>query len=183
MGAVTEPPPHLSLPERALLRAVVAHAGQRRKESAAPYVVHPTDVMKRVAHFGIRDDELLAAAALHDVVEDTEVTLDELRGEFGPRVAELVDRLSHDPERDGSKQRYLETIAAGPVDVLVVKLADRASNVDDYLMASPHYAPVYAAKATVIYRAILDRAAELESRLGPHIAGALAREARRLSAL
>ena len=82
-----------SLLDRAILFAVQAHAGTQRRGTAVPYVVHPVEAVVSVATM-TDDQEVLAAAALHDVVEDTDVTLDELRAQFGERVACLVDTES-----------------------------------------------------------------------------------------
>ena len=82
-----------SLLDRAIRFAVEAHSGVERRGKGFPYIVHPMEAMAIVATM-TPDQEVLAAAALHDVVEDTEVTLDEIRSRFGDRVAQLVDTES-----------------------------------------------------------------------------------------
>ena len=82
-----------SLLDRAIRFAVAAHAGVERRGKGFPYIVHPMEAMA-IAATMTADQEILAAAALHDVVEDTEVTLDDLRAQFGDRVARLVDTES-----------------------------------------------------------------------------------------
>ncbi len=77
------------LVDRAILFAVKAHSGTERRGKGFPYVIHPMEAMAIVATI-TPDPELLAAAALHDTVEDTDITLDVLRAEFGERVAKLV---------------------------------------------------------------------------------------------
>lgn len=79
-----------SLLDRAIIYAVHAHQGVERSGKGFPYIVHPLEAVSIVATM-TNDQELLAAAVLHDVVEDTPVTVDELRKEFGERVARLVD--------------------------------------------------------------------------------------------
>ena len=79
--------------DRAIFFAVHAHAGTERRGKGFPYIVHPMEAVAIVATM-TPDQELLAAAALHDTVEDTEVTLEQIREQFGPRVARLVEEES-----------------------------------------------------------------------------------------
>ena len=79
--------------DRAIVFAVQAHAGTERRGKGFPYIVHPMEAVSIVATM-TSDQEILAAAALHDVVEDTDVTLDEIRRIFGDRIAGLVDAES-----------------------------------------------------------------------------------------
>ena len=69
--------------------AVKAHAGTERRGKGFPYIVHPMEAVAIAATI-TSDQEILAAAALHDTVEDTDVTIDQIRCEFGDRVASLV---------------------------------------------------------------------------------------------
>ena len=75
--------------DRAVIFAVKAHAGTERRGKGYPYIVHPMEAVEIVATM-TADQELLAAAALHDTVEDTDVTVEQIREEFGDRVADLV---------------------------------------------------------------------------------------------
>ena len=79
--------------DRAIIFAVRAHAGTERRGKGFPYIVHPMEAVEIVATM-TSDQELLAAAALHDTVEDTDVTLEQIRAEFGERIASLVDAES-----------------------------------------------------------------------------------------
>ena len=85
--------------DEAIKLAVSAHSGQTRKTDSTPYILHP---MEAAAIAGsITDDlDVLAAAVLHDAVEDTGVSVDEIASKFGNRVAELVDAETED-KRDG----------------------------------------------------------------------------------
>ena len=76
--------------DRAIVFAVRAHAGTERRGKGFPYIVHPMEAVAIVATM-TSDQELLAAAALHDTVEDTDVTIDQIRQEFGERVASIVE--------------------------------------------------------------------------------------------
>jgi (p)ppGpp synthase/HD superfamily hydrolase len=108
-----------------------AHRGQRRKDGQA-YISHPVRVARLLAERGYRE-EVLAAALLHDVVEDTPVTIPEVRQAFGARVAELVACVSEDmslpgPER---KRAYREQVRVGPADARAICAADKVCNLDD----------------------------------------------------
>ena len=86
-------PLNTDLLDRAILFAVRAHAGTERRGKGFPYIVHPMEAVSIVATM-TADQELLAAAALHDTVEDTDVTVEQLAAAFGPRVAKLVEEES-----------------------------------------------------------------------------------------
>lgn len=121
--------------DRAIIFAVKAHAGTERKGKGFPYIIHPMEAMEIVATM-TSDQELLAAAALHDTVEDTDVTLDDLRTEFGDRVAMLVAHESEEKNPEMSKreswharkQAAIERIAHAPYDAKIVALGDKLSN-------------------------------------------------------
>jgi hypothetical protein len=112
----------LTIAERAAALARYAHRGQVDK-AGKPYWTHPARVAQRVA---VRRPELVAAAWLHDVVEDTDVTLEEIESMFGPQVAQWVDALTHRPGED--RVDYLARVShAGPGPV-AIKRADIADN-------------------------------------------------------
>lgn len=126
-----------SLLDRAIVFAVRAHKNVERKGKGYPYIVHPMEAMSIVAMM-TNDQEMLAAAALHDVVEDTDTTLDELRQEFGERVAQLVEADSDIPAAtDKSKaeswharrQAAINRLANASHDAKIVALGDKLSNI------------------------------------------------------
>ena len=82
-------PVDTALLDRAIIFAVRAHAGTERRGKGFPYIVHPMEAVSIAATI-TSDQEILAAAALHDTVEDTDVTVDQIRSEFGERIASLV---------------------------------------------------------------------------------------------
>ena len=103
-----EPQPGYSaLYEEALRLAARAHRGQMRKTGGVPYVTHPVHVSVILARYGF-SEEVMAAAVLHDVVEDQEVTLDEIEDRFGARVAEIVDVLTEQKLDEEGKRRSWE---------------------------------------------------------------------------
>jgi len=116
----------------AVEKARAAHAGQIRNGSGGmPYVEHPITVAARLDELGV-GDEVLAAALLHDVVEDSETTLDELRELFGGEVAGLVGALTDDESIDSYRERkaeHRERVAAAPADALAIYGADKLTNV------------------------------------------------------
>ena len=108
--------------------------GDQRRPTGAPYREHLLEALEvLVRGAGVTDPEILSAAVLHDVVEDTDRTVDDVRAEFGPRVAELVGWVTipePGPGQDKAsvKEEYLRGLPGVPRDARVVKLADRASN-------------------------------------------------------
>ena len=121
--------------DRAILFAVRAHAGTERRGKGHPYIVHPLEAVGIVASM-TSDQELLAAAALHDTVEDTDVTVEQIREEFGDRVASLVAAESDDlpegiPEEEtwhARKQAAIDRLAKASRDAKMVALGDKLSN-------------------------------------------------------
>lgn len=122
------------LVERAKAFATAAHASinQRRKYTDEPYVVHPIAVSAIVASVP-HTNEMLAAAMLHDVVEDTPVRIEEIESEFGAEVAELVGWLTdvskpEDGNRRVRKDLDLQHTALAPPDAKTIKIADLIDN-------------------------------------------------------
>lgn len=114
-----------------------AHEGQFRRDKKTPYFTHPVAVAGIVRAAGGTDEEV-AAALLHDVVEDTKHDIHEIRNEFGYRVADIVIELT-DPDdiaklpRTERKARQAEHIAEQSRSVRMVKMADQICNVRDIL--------------------------------------------------
>jgi guanosine-3',5'-bis(diphosphate) 3'-pyrophosphohydrolase len=118
---------------QALDFAAERHSAQRRKgPDAAPYVNHLIEVATLVANVGQVDDvEVLIAAVLHDVLEDTPTSADEVRQRFGPRVCAMVEALSDDKSLPRKRRREitLEELPEMEALVKVIKLADLSSNI------------------------------------------------------
>jgi (p)ppGpp synthase/HD superfamily hydrolase len=108
--------------------------GDQQRPTGAPYTEHLLEALEvLVRGAGVTDPEILCAAVLHDVVEDTSGTLEEISTVFGPRVAELVGWVTiPEPgpgqDRASVKEEYLRGLRRAPHDAILVKLADRASN-------------------------------------------------------
>jgi guanosine-3',5'-bis(diphosphate) 3'-pyrophosphohydrolase len=116
----------------ALETARRAHAGQTRNGSGGmAYIHHPVAVAELLASHGFGDD-VLAAALLHDVVEDSKITVAELRERFDPTVADLVDALSDDESIADYRERkdeHRRRVAAAGGDALAIYGADKLTNV------------------------------------------------------
>ncbi len=121
--------------ERAFLRAKASHEGQTRS-SGEPYICHPIEVAKLVYEFGL-DTDSIVAAFLHDTIEDTELTFDAIKKEFGEECASLVDgvtKLGQIPytSKEEAQIEYLRKMflaMAKDIRVILIKLADRLHNV------------------------------------------------------
>ena len=116
----------------ALEKAREAHAGQVRNGSGGmPYVEHPIAVAARLEEHGFRD-EVLAAALLHDVIEDSETTLDEVQRLFGEEVGGMVGALTDDEAIESYRERkaeHRERVAAADPEALAIYASDKLTNV------------------------------------------------------
>ena len=126
----------MELVSEAITFAVKAHDGMRRKKSEAPYILHPMEAAVIVGTMS-DDQNLIAAAALHDVVEDAGITIDEVEERFGKRVRELVESETEDkradlPPSDTWRIRKEESLAVlkntDDIGVLMVWLGDKLAN-------------------------------------------------------
>lgn len=117
--------------QRAASFAARCHHGQMRKDGLTPYVAHPFRVAMTVRQvFGVDDEVALAAALLHDVIEDTTADYDDLREQFGKEVADTVAALTKDmrlPEED-REPAYDRQLLAASWQTRLVKLADVYDN-------------------------------------------------------
>jgi len=115
---------------KAIEFAAKAHAGQFRKQTRVPYIVHPIGVAKLLLEHGC-DETVAIAAILHDTVEDTGVTLPDIREAFGERVSALV-RYATEPDKSCAwelrKQHTLDLIPTAPMEALLLICADKLDN-------------------------------------------------------
>jgi guanosine-3',5'-bis(diphosphate) 3'-pyrophosphohydrolase len=160
--------------------AAVRHSAQRRKgPDAAPYVNHLIEVASLVANVGgVVDLDVLIAAVLHDVLEDTPTTADEVTERFGTRVCAFVQALSDDKSLPRRRRREiaLEELPAAEPLVHVIKLADLASNIkllpsnwtDDrkreYLQWSEHAATICSPSCQPLAELYWERAGKTRAR-------------------
>ena len=115
--------------------AAQKHRDQRRKDKhASPYIIHPISVALAIAQIGrVNDPEILAAALLHDTLEDTKTEPEELEAEFGKKVCEYVLDVTDDKilPKDERKRRQIEHAKKISKGAALIKLGDKISNVTD----------------------------------------------------
>ncbi|MEE8434701.1 MAG: HD domain-containing protein [bacterium] len=128
---------------QALRFAAEKHRDHRRKgATAAPYINHPITVAEQLAAFGLGSDmELLMAAILHDVVEDTDTTEAELVEVFGKRVARIVMEVTDDNtlRRTERKKLVVSKISGKSREARLLKLSDLIANIGDMIHHPPHW--------------------------------------------
>lgn len=159
------PPEHIDMIMQAYEFGAAAHDGQTRK-TGEPYISHPVAVAQDLADMHL-DAQAIAAAILHDVVEDTDASLDDIEGKFGTEIAQLVDGVSKldqiqfrsRAEAQAESFRKMMLAMIGDIRVILVKLADRLHNMKT-LEAMP------AEKRKRIARETLDIYAPIANRLG-----------------
>ena len=139
----------MTLVDRARVFATAAHAavGQLRKYTFEPYIVHPQEVAGIVAEVD-GTAEMIAAAWLHDTVEDTGVTIELIRAEFGQEVAELVGWLTDVSRPDHGNRAQRKAVdrahtAAAPAAAQTIKLADLIANTRSIVQHDPKFAATY----------------------------------------
>jgi len=149
------------LVKRAAEFAERAHRGQPRKYYNIPYIVHPARVAGMLARMGV-EEEVIAAAWLHDVLEDTPATYEELFHRFGQDVADLVRYLTNPSKqyptrvlnRADRKKIDREHIGAAPREAQLIKLCDRLDNLLDMDGADTDFKTIYADESILLAEAI-----------------------------
>jgi len=132
-----------------------AHSNQRRKYTDDPYMIHPVNVARLVSMCS-STAEMIAAALLHDVLEDTPVTENELRKLFGDETTNLVVWLTDTSRPEDGNRRVRKAIdrkrlANAPADAQTIKVADLIDNTHDIVEHDPKFAIVYIKEATEFY--------------------------------
>lgn len=167
----------MKMRDKAIEFATKAHGDQVRKYCGSPYITHPIAVSKIVETVD-HTEEMLAAAVLHDVVEDTPVTIEEVAEEFGETVAELVSYLTdvstlEDGNRAIRKQMDAEHNAKGPAEAQTIKVADMIHNSSDIAVQDPKFWELYK-QEKLNTLSLLDKAdAKLKARALSQIKGEL----------
>jgi GTP diphosphokinase / guanosine-3',5'-bis(diphosphate) 3'-diphosphatase len=145
--------------------AAGAHSGQTRKGGNIPYIVHPRGVRLLLEQAGITHAPTLAAALLHDTVEDTPVTSAQLEQEFGAEIAEIVAELT-DPKGMAHEARHAlqaEHASSMSLSASCVKIADRTYNLRDFYAKKPETTSLervrnYAMYSDTLYNRFKERA-------------------------
>lgn len=155
--------------------AARAHAGQDRKGDGSPYIRHPTEVARLLHREGHDDDVTMAAAFLHDVVEDSDATIEQIEERFGPEVATIVEAMTEDKSIEDYKERkehHREQVAAFGPAAIRIYTADKLANLRDMrsLYASEGEAAAAKFKAPIDVRVELWRGdLELAERAVPEL--------------
>jgi GTP pyrophosphokinase len=155
------PKADIALIERAYAAAEKAHRGQTRK-SGEPYITHPVAVAQILADLGI-GSVTLAAALLHDTVEDTDYTLEHVRADFGDEIAMLVDgvtkldKLKYGDSAQAETVRKMVVAMSKDIRVLIIKLADRLHNARTWGFVPPESAQRKAQETLEIYAPLAHR--------------------------
>lgn len=113
--------------------AARAHRDTFRKSTRIPYIVHPLAVARILIECDA-SEEIVIAGVLHDVVEDTPVTLPEIRAQFGDNIAEMVQGLTEPPKSQAwetRKRALLDSLETAPRSVLLIEIADKLDNIRD----------------------------------------------------
>jgi guanosine-3',5'-bis(diphosphate) 3'-pyrophosphohydrolase len=125
---------------QALVFASAKHRLQRRKDrEASPYINHPIDVAAILAECGVEDTSTLQAAILHDTIEDTETTGEELEERFGPVVRRIVEEVTDDKSLRIAERKRPQILVAADLspEAKLVKIADKIANARDMVGLPP----------------------------------------------
>lgn len=120
------------LEKKARALAIKCHDGQFRKDGITPYIKHAEAVVNLLKEIGIKDENIICAAWLHDVIEDSNISKEEIAKEMNNKVADTVQKLTRDIDREDYKKR----IQNASYEVQIIKLADMVHNCSelfDYL--------------------------------------------------
>lgn len=125
-----------NITEKALNIAILAHSGQVRKGDESPYVIHPVIVALKLAKYNF-SDTIIAAALVHDVLEDTDFSAENLKAELGNEVLEIVESVSNDDSLpwEEKKKKYIETVRNGSDGAKAISVADKIHNMESLLSA------------------------------------------------
>ena len=157
--------------QTALEFAVKAHAGQIRKNTKLPYIVHPVAVMTLIGEWGITCPVMWAAALCHDILEDCpHISLNDLQNAIGVSATKIVQELTflHDPAKPKKPQKilYMKSFDKKSLEAVVLKVADRLKNTHDFLLESPDYAYKYFKEAEDVISQLVSRRSEIEEKYG-----------------
>lgn len=161
--------------------AAKKHLAQRRRSAGdVPYINHPIHVARLLAEVGgVHDEEVLAAAVLHDTLEDTDTTRAELETAFGPAVCRVVEEVSDDTRLPKAERKRLQIVHAPELSTAaaLIKVADKIANVEDLVHAPPVDWPAdrirdYFDWAEAVVRALPKLNAALEARFAEVLAEA-----------
>lgn len=138
--------------EAAKAFATERHEAQTRRDGT-PFITHPVRVATRLKDAGVTKVEILAAAVLHDVIEDTPTQLEEILARFGPRVARLVEEVSRPPGM--TRRDFTERVSTGSARATLIRVADRLDNLEDANALDAGFRPLFAEEGLKLAAAAL----------------------------
>ncbi len=155
---------------RAAFVARIAHWGQKRRGTGEDFVAHPARVASAVMLYNPTDEAAVCAAWLHDVVEDTPVTQEDIAELFGEEVAELVGHLTnrskeHSDVREDRKALDRERLKSVPPIVKTIKMLDRMDNIRDCGLLSAGFIRKYCHESRLLVEVLADGDPDLAGRL------------------
>ncbi|MEQ8851087.1 HD domain-containing protein [Gimesia sp.] len=182
---------HSPVVENAIRVAAEAHKSQKRKSSGIPYIAHPMGVCLILVKAGFHEESILAAAALHDVIEDTALTFEDLEGTFSDEVLQYVREMTEEKEtQEGAKRNWrdrkrdhIEVMQQASLGARAIELADKLHNLEAMLFdlqtedraefwghfgASPEEIVQY-------YHSMIEAAGQSDERLVPLVKNCLSR--------
>ena len=139
-AAETEKAHLLSLLFKALAFSAEKHTKQRRKDiDKTPYINHPISLANILAQRWVIDENVLCAAILHDTIEDTETTVEELQEHFGEKITSIVLEVTDDKSLEKSIRKQMQVHHAATIshEAKLVKLADKIANITDIINMPP----------------------------------------------
>lgn len=119
------------------------HSGQHRKSSGEPYIKHPLNTYRILKQIGVKNKDILISAFLHDTIEDTPVTYNNIKKEFNKTIADIVKGVTSDNKQikiQGKPFYLADKMISMSDNTLIVKLADRLQNLADINTSSPSFA-------------------------------------------
>ena len=126
---------------KALRTASIAHKFQMRKDGQTPFINHPIQVAELISSVGgIQDEVILSAAILHDIIEDTTTTYDEVKNTFGFVIADIVMECSDNKDLPKAERKRLQVVNVSKksYEAKIVKLADKIANMTDIIVNPPN---------------------------------------------
>ena len=125
---------------RALRTASIAHKFQMRKDGHTPFINHPIKVAELISSVGgIQNEIILCSAILHDIIEDTPTTFEEVKNTFGKEIADIIMECSDDKNlpKEERKRLQVKTVKYKSNNAKIVKLADKIANMNDIIINPP----------------------------------------------
>ena len=126
---------------KALRTASIAHKFQMRKDGHTPFINHPIQVAQLISSVGgIQDEVILSAAILHDIIEDTPTTYDEVKNMFGFVIADIIVECSDNKDLPKAERKRLQVVEVNSksFEAKIVKLADKIANMTDIIVNPPN---------------------------------------------